>query len=74
MEALLVRKGLYEVASGGTPEPTTGSNSVTMRAWQKKNSEAHAELILHVEIDQLPHMTSRIAFEIWTELEKVHRA
>ena len=72
MEALLTRKGLLEAATGVTPEPTTGPNSSATRSWLKKNAEACAEMILHMEVDQLPHMTHRTAFGVWAKLEKVH--
>lgn len=39
-----------------------------------ENAEACAEMILAVETDQLAHMTAETAAEIWTELERVHRA
>jgi gag-polypeptide of LTR copia-type/Zinc knuckle len=74
MEALLTWKGLLDVGTGVTSPPTTGLNSSTMRSWQKKNAEARAKMILHVEADQLPHMTSSATAEIWAELEKMHRA
>lgn len=74
MDALLTRKGLQDVATGVTPRPTLGPNSTVTKAWVRKNAEARAELILHVEVDQLPHMTSDEAATIWDELERVHRA
>lgn len=59
---------------GVTPIPTTGPNSTTYKPWFRKNAEARVEMILHVEVDQLAHMSSHIASEIWEELERVHRA
>ena len=72
MEAVLVRKQLREVAIGLTPRPAGPPNAV--RAWDRKNNEARAELQLAVEWDQLSHMTAADASEIWTELERVHRS
>jgi len=73
MEALLTRKSLLEIATRVTPEPTTGLNSSATCSWLKKNAEARAKMILHVEVDQLPHMTHCAASGVWAELEKVHR-
>jgi hypothetical protein len=72
MEAVLVRKQLREVALGLTLRPTGPPNAV--RAWDRKNQEARAELQLAVEWDQLSHMTADDASEIWTELERIHRS
>jgi hypothetical protein len=43
-----------------------------MRAWDWKNQEAHTELQLAMELDQLAHMTAELAPEIWNELEHVY--
>jgi hypothetical protein len=72
MEAILVRKQLRDVALGVTARPTGGQNAI--RAWDRKNQEARAELQLAVEPDQLAHMTAELAPEIWNELERVHRS
>ncbi|KAF9032491.1 hypothetical protein BDZ89DRAFT_882396, partial [Hymenopellis radicata] len=72
--AIFTRKNVHDVAVGTTPRPLTGPNSATTRAWVRKNEEAKAEMILAVEVDQLPHMTGADAFDVWTELERVHRS
>src|SRR5258708_31330629 len=72
MEAILIRKQLRDVALGWTPRPAGPPNAV--RAWDRKNQEAWAELQLAVEWDQLAHMTAEDASEIWAELECVHRS
>jgi hypothetical protein len=72
MEAILVRKQLREVMIGLLQRPAGPPNAV--RAWDRKNQEARAELQLAVEWDQLLHMTAHDASEIWTELECVHRS
>ena len=72
MEAVLVRKQLRDVALGLTPRPAGPPNAV--RAWDRKNQEARAELQLSVEWDQLSHMTATEASTIWAELERVHRS
>ncbi|KAI0700324.1 hypothetical protein BC835DRAFT_1207470, partial [Cytidiella melzeri] len=74
MEALMTQKGIKEVGVGDTPMPLTGPNLVAGRAWTRKNAEARAEMILHVEVDQLAHMTSTVVSEVWEELQRVHRA
>src|SRR5260370_11476561 len=72
MEAILVCKQLHNVALGWTPRPAGLPNA--MRAWDRKNQEARAELQLAIEWDQLVHMTAEDASEIWAELEHVHRS
>jgi hypothetical protein len=72
MEAILVRKQLREVGLGLMPRPIGPLNAV--RAWDRKNQEARAELQLAVEWDQLAHTTAEIASDIWAELEHVHRS
>ena len=72
MEAILVRKQLREVALGLTPRPAGPPNAV--RAWDRKNQEARAEMQLAVEWDQLAHMTADVASDIWAELGRVHRS
>lgn len=74
MEAIFTRKQVHDVATGITPRPTTGPNSVTTKAWERKSQEAKAEMILSVEIDQLAHMRGATAIDVWNELETVHRA
>ena len=71
MEAILVRKQLREVGLGLIPRPAGPPNAV--RAWDQKNQEAHAELQLAAEWDQLSYMTAADASEIWAKLERVHR-
>ena len=73
IQALLTRKSVEEVLDAASV-PTYGPNSSVTKAWMKKDALARAELILHVEPDQLAHMTGSHAHEIWTELERVHRA
>ena len=74
MEAVFVRRNVHDVAIGTTPRPTTGPNSKVVKDWDRKSAEARAEMILAVEVDQLAHMAATTAYEVWQELEKVHRA
>jgi hypothetical protein len=62
MEAILVCKQLREVTIGLLQRPAGPPNAV--RAWDRKNQEARAELQLAVEWDQLLHMTAHDASEI----------
>ena len=71
--AWLTRKGVAEVLEESS-KPSLGPNSPVTKAWVKKDALARAELILCVEPDQLAHMTGSFAYEIWQELERVHRA
>ena len=72
MEAMLVHKQLRDITLGVIDHPTRGQSAI--RAWDQKNQEAHAELQLAVEPDQLAHMTAELALQIWAELERVHRS
>jgi hypothetical protein len=36
--------------------PLSGSNPKAVKAWRKKNAEAQAEIVLHVEVSQLAHV------------------
>lgn len=74
IEALLTRKGLEGVALGEVEKPLTGPNSKGVRDWERKNKEARAEIILHVEEDQISHCVSLVASEVIEELTRVHRA
>ena len=73
-EAVFLRRNVHDVATGLTPIPATGPNSKGVKDWKRKDDEARAELILSVEPDQLAHMNAPTAYEIWQELERVHRA
>ncbi|KAK0215305.1 hypothetical protein EDD85DRAFT_798619 [Armillaria nabsnona] len=70
MLALFVRKGVKDVAIGDVEWPLTSPNLNAGKAWQRKNDEALAEMILNVEVNQLAHMTSDIALKVWEELKK----
>ena len=78
MQASLVRKGLWGMVKGDEPKPETPENARTIpksvKAWQRRNDEAIAELQLNVEPDQLAHLTGDVASEIWTTLKEVHAA
>jgi hypothetical protein len=54
LKALLIRKGLWDVVSGDETLPNGSPNTKPVRAFRKKQAEAGAEIILHVEPSQLP--------------------
>ena len=74
IEALMTRKGVEDVGMGRHTRPETGPNSKGVKDWERKNKEARAEIMLHVEEDQLAHCFSLVASEIIEELTRVHRA
>lgn len=74
MEALLVRKSLWEVVSGAETRPVGSVNSKTVKAWQRKNDEARAEIVLNVESSQLPHVRETDAAAVWETLKRIHQA
>src|SRR5882672_4533555 len=74
MEAHLTRKELWEVIDGSESKPTGSANTKAVRTWVRRQQLAHAEIILHVETDQLPHTRFDDPRDIWTNLEKIHRA
>ncbi|KAK6966374.1 hypothetical protein R3P38DRAFT_2477732, partial [Favolaschia claudopus] len=71
MEAVFTRRN---VRLGITAMPTTGPNSKAVKDWNRQSAEARAEMILSVEVDQLAHMTAITTYEVWQELERVHRS
>lgn len=86
MEAVLVKKGLWDVVqvlvskikSDGSPktdaEVEIERNTKIAARDVVKMAEARAELVLRVESSQLSHMTSRDPMIIWQNLERMHRA
>ena len=73
MEALLVRKSLWEVVSGAETRPVGSVNSKTVKAWQRKNDEARAEIMLNVKSSQLPHVRETDAAAVWETLKRIHQ-
>jgi hypothetical protein len=74
MEAVFTRRNVRDVTLGVIPRPLTGPNSKAVKDWDRQSAEARAEMILAVEVDQLPHMSAPTAYEVWQELERVHRS
>lgn len=74
MEALLVRKGLWEVVSGAESQPLGSLNHKAVKAWKKKSMEGRAEIILNVEPSQLAHVRSPEGPAVWANLCTIHQA
>jgi hypothetical protein len=74
MRAILVKKGLWGVVDGAETRPTGSANSKTIRAYERRQSEAHAEIVLHLDPSQLPHAHNEDSRELWNELQRMHRA
>jgi hypothetical protein len=74
MEATLIRRGLMEYVDGTKTTPLGSPNSKAVKDFLRKQAEARAEIVLHVETSQLSHVRDRNPAVIWTTLETVHRA
>lgn len=73
MEALLVTKGLWDVVEG-EPKPTA-STAAKVAAWDAKNRQARAEIILQIDPSQYAHIQSeKDAAEVWATLKMVHQS
>ncbi|KAK0501904.1 hypothetical protein EDD18DRAFT_1346473 [Armillaria luteobubalina] len=82
MEAELIRKGLWTgiveilVDGDGKTADEVEKEFLLKKTKQaaSKMAEACAEMILHVDGDQLLHMILRDPMEVWEMLKSVHRA
>jgi hypothetical protein len=74
MEAILIRKGLKEYIDGTKKIPLGSPGSKAIKDFVRKQAEARAEIVLHVETSQLSHVRDADPAVIWTNLETVHRA
>jgi hypothetical protein len=74
MRAWLVRKGLWEVTDGTETKPLGSENSKAVKSWNRKNTEALAEITLHTDKSQLSHLRAETAAEVWKNLARIHRA
>ena len=73
MHALLVRRGVADVATGRTPQPA-GINTPAVRNWIKKADKALTEIILNVKPSQLPHCRKETAVEVWENLKNIYQS
>ncbi|PSS37202.1 hypothetical protein PHLCEN_2v953 [Hermanssonia centrifuga] len=75
IEALLVKKNLFDVVSGEESRPSGSDNTKAVKAWKRRLQEAKSELLLNIELDQLSHTTRTAdAHDIWESLRQVHEA
>jgi hypothetical protein len=74
LKALLIRKGLWEVVSGDETLPSGSPNTKPVRAFRKRQAEAGAEIILHVEPSQLPFIEDDDPKVVWDALAAMHQA
>ena len=72
MEALLVRKGLWEVVSSIETKPMGSPNTKVVKAWIKKSSEVCAKIILRIDSSKLPHAHAPDAADVWMSLQRMH--
>lgn len=73
MEMLLVKQDLWEVVTRDPNEPLP-VNPLRLRALQKKQAAARAEIALRVDDTQLIYTRQPDPALIWTTLETVHQA
>ena len=74
MEAVLIRKQLWDIMNGEKMRPMGSDNSAAIRNFTWKQAEAHAELVLAVESLQLPHLWNSDPAKIWEDLKNIHEA
>ncbi|THH30569.1 hypothetical protein EUX98_g3640 [Antrodiella citrinella] len=74
MEALLTRKGLWEIATGDISRPMGSPNSTAIKSYVRKAAEARAEIVLHIEPSQLPHVCDPDVTLVWATLKSVHQS
>ena len=69
MEAILVRKQLWNIVNGEKTRPLGSENSAPIKNFIRKQAEARAELVLAVESSQLPHLRNSDPAKIWEDLK-----
>jgi len=74
IEALLTRKGLLEIVTGEITKPMGSPNAAAVKSYVRKAAEARAEIVLHVEPSQLPHVRDADVTVVWENLKSVHQA
>ena len=74
MQSTLIKKGLWKVVEGSETHPLRSPNSKAVKAFERCQAEAHAEIILHLKPSQLPHAHSADPYVLWEELQHMHRA
>src|SRR4051794_33166952 len=74
MEAWLVRKGVWDLVDGTETAPAGSANSKAVKAFARRQGEARAEIVLHVEESQLAYVRGRDPKVIWDTLTATYRA
>ena len=74
MEALLVQKQLWEIVNKEKTRPMGSDTSAPVKAFIRKQAEARAELVLHVDNAQLPHLQNSDPVKVWEDLKTIHQA
>ena len=74
MEAVLVRKQLWDIVNGEKTRLIGSENSAPVKSFIRKQAEARAKLVLAVESLQLPHLHSLDPAKIWEDLKNIHEA
>lgn len=74
MEAVLIRKDLFEVVDGSVTQPLGSPNSKAVKAFLHKQKLARAEIILRISPSQLPHVRDPDPKVIWDNLRALHQS
>jgi len=74
MRSTLIKKGLWKVVEGSETRPLGSPNLKAVKAFERRQAEAHAEIVLRLEPSQLPHAHSTDPHVLWEELQRMHRA
>lgn len=72
MEAILIRGGFWDLVTGDE-ELAEESDPKKIRAFQRRQAQCRAEMVLRVNDLQLPHMADSDPKAIWNALAGVHR-
>ncbi|PPQ76804.1 hypothetical protein CVT26_001759 [Gymnopilus dilepis] len=72
MQALLTRRGVFEVVNGTETRLGGSNNHKKIRDFERKQQEAHAEIILNVTPPQLAHCRDANPKTIRDNLQNVH--
>ena len=74
MEAWLVKKGIWEVVNGDETKPMGSLSSKAVKSFSRRQAEARAEIILHVDESQLAYVRDPDPHVTWDTLKLTYRA
>jgi Domain of unknown function (DUF4219)/gag-polypeptide of LTR copia-type len=74
MKALLVRKQLWDVVAGIESNLGGSPNLKAAKGFQKRQAEACAKIILHIEVSQLSFIADKDPKVVWDYLKSIHQA